>query len=467
MNKQEYLERIDCCIQNGQYKADWNSLKNMPVPEWYRAAKFGIFIHWGLYSVPAFNNEWYSRNMHIKDSPEYKHHTATYGMHENFGYRDFIPMFKGEKFNAGDWLDLFAESGAKYIMPVAEHHDGFQMYKSALSSFNAFETGPKRDVLGELKLAAEQRGIRFCASSHRIEHWWFLNGEAHFDQHDLYPPAEYTPSREFMDDWLVRTAELIDNYRPAVLYFDWWVQIAAMKPYLKKIAAYYYNRGLEWGTPVAINYKHDAFAFGSAVLDIERGQFASAKPYFWQTCASAATNSWCYTASNHYKTSSSILCDLVDIVSKNGSLLLNIGPKASGEIPEEEVKILREIGAWLAVNGEGIYGTNSFRTFGEGPTQIKEGHNTDGTEKQFTGEDIRFTQSGANLYAIILKYPEDGVIRIKSLAERSPDFSGIIKSVEILGFDEKPNYKRDEKALTLKTKNVLSGNPVVFKIEIN
>ncbi|MCL2638373.1 MAG: alpha-L-fucosidase [Oscillospiraceae bacterium] len=487
MTKKEYLNQIDSVINGGQYKDNWDSMKSVPVPEWYKNAKFGIFIHWGLYSVPAFNNEWYSRNMYIKDSPEFKHHIETYGEHKSFGYKDFIPLFKAEEFNADEWLDLFVQAGAKYVMPVAEHHDGFQMYKSEISRFNAAEMGPERDVLGELKLAAEKRGVRLCASSHRIEHWWFFgNGrefesdicgdfkegdfywasvpENNLDHYDIYTPE---PSKEFMEDWLVRTAELIDNYQPAVLYFDWWVQIKAMKPYLKKIAAYYYNRGLEWGKPVAINYKHDAFAFGSAVLDVERGQFASMKPYFWQTCASAATNSWCYTQKNYYKKSSAIIRDLVDIVSKNGSLLLNIGPKASGEIPEEEVAILREIGAWLAVNGEAIYDTNCFRTFGEGPTQIKEGHFTDGEEKQFTSEDIRFTQNGASLYAVVLIYPESGVVKIKTLAERSHDFFSIIKDVEVLGFDEKPVFTRDNDALTIETKTVSSANPVVFKITID
>jgi alpha-L-fucosidase len=490
MNKNERLKRIDEVIASGRYKDDWDSMKSIPVPEWYRNAKFGIFIHWGLYSVPAFNNEWYSRNMYVKDSPEYKHHIETYGEHKNFGYKDFIPMFKAEKFCADEWLDLFAQSGAKYIMPVAEHHDGFQMYKSDISRFNAAEMGPGRDVCGELKAAADKRGIRFCASSHRIEHWWFFgNGrefesdikgefkegdfywasvsESGLDHYDICGLGARTPSAEFMEDWLVRTAELIDNYQPAVLYFDWWVQIEAMKPYLKKIAAYYYNRGLEWGKPVAINYKHDAFAFGSAVLDVERGQFAAMKPYFWQTCTSAATNSWCYTNKNWYKTSSAILRDLADIVSKNGSLLLNIGPKASGEIPEDEVKILSEIGGWLKINGEAIYDTSTFRTFGEGPTEIKEGHFTDGEEKQFTSGDIRFTQNGASLYAIVLKYPEDGKVRIRTLAERSPDFFSLIKDIEVLGFAEKPVFTRDREALVIETKGVKSENPVVFKIKID
>jgi len=462
MNKTEYLKQIDRVIERGQYKDNWDSMRDIPIPEWYKNAKFGLFVHWGLYSIPAFKNEWYARNMHIKDSLEYNHHCETYG--SDFAYKDFVPLFKAEKFSADEWLELFEKSGAKYLMPVAEHHDGFQMYKSALSEFNVFNMGAKRDILGELKQASKKRGIRFCASSHRIENWWFLDGEAHFDQHCLYPPSP--PSAEFMEDWLVRTAELIDNYQPEILYFDWWIQITAMKPYVKKISAYYYNRGLEWGKPAAINYKHDAFAFGCAVLDVERGQFASVKPNFWQTCASMATNSWCYTSTNIYKSSRSIICDLIDIVSKNGSLLLNVGPKASGEISDEEQKILLEIGDWLDVNGESIYNTRPFRIFGEGVTEIKEGHNTDGTEKPFTSQDIRFTQNGNCIYAAVLKYPEEGIVRIKSLAERAPDFHGIIENISVLGFGETPDIIRTSDYLELKTKSIKSEFPVVFKITI-
>ena len=485
MTKQEYLQHIDEVIANGKYKDNWDSMKNMQIPEWYRNAKFGLFIHWGLYSVPAFNNEWYSRLMYVEGTPEYEHHIKTYGAHKDFGYKDFIPMFKAEKFNAEEWLELFERSGAKYIMPVAEHHDGFQMYKSDYSRFNAAEMGPCRDIIAELKAASKKHNIKFCTSSHRIEHWWFFwhgtqyesdvgkdltpddfywAAQQEYDHYDLYCPG---PSREYIEDWLVRCCELVDKYQPSVLYFDWWIQIKAMKPWLKKFAAYYYNRGLEWGKPVVINYKHDAFAYGTAVLDVERGQFASMRQNYWQTCTSAAHNSWCYTNQNNWKSSRAIIQDLIDIVSKNGSLLLNIGPKASGEIAEEEVKILNEIGSWLRVNGEAIYGTSCFRTFGEGSFQIKEGHFTDGEEKKFTSEDIRFTQNGSIVYASVLDYPEDGVVKIKTLAEHSPDFFGIIKDIKILGFDEKPEYVRHKGALTIKTNNVKSEYPVVFKIFID
>lgn len=485
-DRKKYLKKIDSVIENGKYKDNWDSMRNIEIPQWYENAKFGIFIHWGIYSVPAFGNEWYPRNMYIKDSREYNHHIETYGKHTEFGYKDFIPMFTAEKFNAEEWLDLFESSGAKYIMPVAEHHDGFQMYKSEVSKWNAYEMGPKRDVVGELKLAADKRDIRLCVSSHRIEHWFFMGHGKEFesdikeplgpddlywasmqepDHQNLYPECE--PSEEYMEDWLIRCCELVDNYKPAVFYFDWWIHIAALKPYLKKFAAYYYNRMSEWGKIGAINYKHDAFAYGSAVLDIERGQFSSIRPNFWQTCTPIANNSWGYTENNRYRNSSDILRNLVDIVSKNGCLLLNVGPKSDGTIPDGDKKVLLEIGEWLKVNGEAIYGTSYFRTFGEGPTEIREGQFTDMRPRGFTSEDIRFTQNGSNLYATVLVYPEDGIVNIKSLASRAHNFHGIIKDISVLGFDEKPEYERTNEKLTIRTKTVKSGAPVVFKIKID
>lgn len=169
-----YLQKIEEVIQNGPYNDTWESLSEYQVPKWYRKAKFGIFIHWGIYSVPAFGSEWYSRNMYMQGSKEYQHHIQTYGKHSEFGYKDFIPMFKAEKFNADEWAELFANAGARYVVPVAEHHDGFQMYKSDISRWNAYEMGPKRDVLGELKESFAKRGMVTGASSHRYEHWFFM-----------------------------------------------------------------------------------------------------------------------------------------------------------------------------------------------------------------------------------------------------------------------------------------------------
>lgn len=488
MNRERYLKEIDRVVKEGKFKDDWDSLNNYKLADWYRNAKFGIFIHWGVYSVPAFANEWYPRNMYIQGSPEFEHHKKTYGEHKDFGYKDFIPMFKAEKFNPDEWADLFKEAGARYVIPVAEHHDGFQMYRSDLSRYNAYEMGPKRDILGELKEAFEKRNLIFGASSHRVEHAFFMGHGRKFDSdikepltlgdfywpampepglHDLFSPA---PPKEFLDDWLLRTCEIVDRYQPRIVYFDWWIQHYSMKPYLKKFAAYYYNRAAEWGIDVAINYKHDAFMFGSAVVDIERGQFADAKPYFWQTDTSVARNSWCYTENNDYKSAGEIICDLVDVVSKNGTMLLNIGPKADGTIPDEDINILLEIGRWLKVNGEAIYNSKVWRVAEEGPTKIKEGQFTDGKTKVFTPEDIRFTVNGSSIYATVLSYPEDGRVLIKSLAERDasslPHFNGIIKDLSVLGFDEKPVWERKNDALYITTGNVKSDKPVVFKITL-
>jgi alpha-L-fucosidase len=490
MDKKRYLEEIDRVIQKGRFKDNWESLSSFTPPEWYINAKFGIFIHWGVYSVPAFNNEWYPRNMYIQGSEEFKHHIATYGEHKDFGYKDFIPMFQAEKFNADEWAEIFKEAGARYVVPVAEHHDGFQMYKSEISRFNAYDMGPRRDVLGELKTALEKRELVLGASSHRVEHWFFMSHGKKFDSDireplacgDFYWPAmpegdhqdlfsEPSPSKEFLEDWLLRTCEIVDRYRPKLVWFDWWIQHSAVKPYLKKFAAYYYNRADEWGIDAAINYKHDAFMFGCAVVDIERGQFADQKPYFWQTDTAVARNSWCYTENNRYKTAREIICDLVDIVSKNGCLLLNIGPKADGTIPEEDKAILLEIGKWLKINGEAIYDSRIWRVAGEGPTQVEEGQFTDGRSKTFTSEDIRFTVRGSNLYAAVLAFPEDGVVKIRSLGEKNaarlPHFHGIIKDVSVLGFSEKPAWERTEEALILTAKTVKSDKPVVFKITVD
>ncbi len=485
-----YLRIIDEVIEKGFYKDNWNSLTDFDVPLWYKKAKFGIFIHWGLYSVPEYSNEWYSRNMYIQGMPAYEHHIKTYGPQRDFGYKDFIPMFTGNRFDPKEWAKIFKEAGARYVFQVAEHHDGFQMYKSSISSYNAYEMGPKRDVLGELKQALEREGLVFCTSSHRAEHWFFMGHGKNFDSDikeplksgDFYWPAmpepdnqalfsEPYPTDEFLQDWLIRTCEIIDRYKPSILYFDWWVQHAAFKPYLRKLTAYYYNRGLEWGERVAVCYKHDALMFGAGIVDVERGKFADPKPYYWQTDTAVARNSWCYTDTLDYKTSTEIICDLIDIVSKNGNMLLNIGPRADGSIPEKDAGILRDIGVWLKVNGEAIYDSKVWRKSSEGPIKEIEGQFTDNKSRVYTSEDFRFTVRGDCLYAAVMKYPEDGKLTIRSLAEstnqNAPEFHGIISAISILGFNETPVWTRNTEGLFLQTKTVRSNTPIVFKIKIN
>lgn len=483
------LKQMEEIISKGPYFASWESLNQFHTPDWFCDAKFGLFIHWGLYSVPAFHNEWYSRNMYREGTVEFEHHIKTYGLQKDFGYKDFIPIFTASEFNPDKWAALFKESGAKYVFPVAEHHDGFQMYRSEISHFNAFEMGPKRDILGELKTSLEKEEIAFCTSSHRGEHWFFMSGGKTFDSDikeplkkgDFYWPSmpepdhqdlfgKPYPSTEFLEDWLLRTCEIIDSYQPRVLYFDWWIQHESFKPYLMKLAAYYYNQGIRWGKPAAICYKHDAMMFGSGIVEVERGKFADAKPYYWQTDTAVAKNSWCYTDTLEYKDSKDIILNLIDVVSKNGNLLLNIGPKADGTIPEGDEKILKEIGAWLRINGEAIYKSKMFRKSAEGPTKEMEGQFTDNNGVSYTKEDFRFTVKGSDIYVFVMNPEAGGMVQIRSLAQSAnqniPEFHGIIKGVKILGEDKVPEYYTDEKGLFVNIGFNGSKIPIVIRVNI-
>ena len=487
-----WLRHIRQGIEDGPFRPDWDSLSKMQVPDWFRQEKLGIFLHWGLYSVPAFNNEWYSRNMYIQGTPEYEHHIKTFGPQKKFGYKDFIPKLTAEHFDPKEWVRLFREAGAGYVFPVAEHHDGFQMYRSELSSWNSAEMGPHRDIIGELKEAAEAERMHFCTSSHRAEHWWFMGHGMEFDSdvrasmeqvvttpdtvpldkdssnavsldtgssdgfdpnpdpREFYQPAmperdnfdmnsEPAPDEEFLTDWLIRTVELVDRYQPELLYFDWWIQHRAFEPYLKQFLAYYYNLGVRFWRPTAVCYKHDALAFGSGIVEVERGSFPDTKPFPWQTDTAVAWNSWCYTDSLEYKDSGVIIRTLIDVVSRNGNLLLNIGPKADGTIPEGDRKILTELGEWMKVNGEAIRGASPWRISKEGPTEDKDGSFSE-EAKNYTEEDLRFTVNHGDLYVFLMKPPKDGVVRIRSLTRKSlqgeASYLGHIRRVDLLGVEK-------------------------------
>jgi alpha-L-fucosidase len=440
LNIESSLKQIGAVVNAGPYQPTWESLTNYRVPAWYQDAKFGIFIHWGVYSVPAYGNEWYPRHMYIPGTREFNYHREVYGPQNRFGYKDFIPMFKAEKFDPDGWAKLFADAGARFVVPVAEHHDGFAMYDCSFSEWNAAKMGPKRDVVGQLAESSRKANMTFGLSSHRAENYWYFGMGRTFDSdvndpknrglygfampgmtesEDRHNRRSCPPTKEHMDDWLARTCELVDKYRPQLVWFDWWIEHEAFEAYRRHFAAYYYNRAAQWNQPVAINYKYEAFAEGSAVLDIERGQLAGIRPLFWQTDTAVAKNSWGYVKGLEYKTPTSVIHDLIDIVAKNGALLLNIGPRADGTIPEADRDILLEIGRWLRTNGAAIYETRPWKTFGEGPTQVMEGSFTDTKRKPFTASDIRFTTRGETLYAIALGWPEDGKLVIRSLGSDS------------------------------------------------
>ena len=478
------LEEIEEVIEKGPYKDDWQFLSAYRVPEWYEKMKFGIFIHYGLFTVPAYDTEWYPRMMYVKDSKAYRHHIETYGKHSDFGYKDFIPMFKAEHFDAARWAEVFKRSGAQYVVPVAEHHDGFQMYASDLSSYNAADMGPHKNVIGQLKKSVEDAGMVFGVSSHRIEHYFFLGEGRDFDSDikgefkrgDLYWPSvkgphdfdaidgECPPTEEFMQDWLVRTCELIDRYDPRIIYFDWWIQRVELAPYLKKLLAYYYDRAAERGEEVVVNYKHDAIPFGIAVPDVERGQLSSQRSYKWQSDTAMCFNSWSYTKDNKYKEARDVLCDLVDITSKNGTLLLNIGPKEDGTFTKEETDILDTIGKWLKDCGEAVIDSRPYRIFGEGPTEVAEGGFMDGKVKEFTSSDFRFFAGDGSIYAIALRSSSDGIYRIRHFAKKQGFLNARISKISCLNDKSPVSFDHGEECLEIRS-DIATDLPVAFRLD--
>lgn len=473
--------------QTPVFEPNWESIKkNYKDPEWFNDSKFGIFIHWGGYSVPAYGSEWYPRQMYMDtanfsaqlknlgDGPTeiYLHHKKKWGDQKTFGYKDFIPMFKAEKFDPVSWIDLFKKAGAKYVIPVADHHDGFAMYKSNTTRWNAMDMGPKRDVLGELFKEGRKQGLVMGASSHYAFNWSFYNKKDHFDTvdpeySDLYSKkgkdVTEPVSEEFKKLWWNRTVDLIDNYKPDILWFDFYLDIPDFEAYRPKIAAYYYNKGIEWGKEVVINDKnlyHEAFPEGTVIYDLERGKLPGIRKLPWQTDTSIGKNSWGYVTNEEAKTANSLVDDLVDIVSKNGNLLLNVGPKPDGTIPDDQRETLLQIGEWLKTNGEAIYNTEHWKTFGEGPTEVKGGYMSEHNVKEgFTAQDIRFTQKGDKLYAILLDWPSDGKINIKTLGTDSGYAKDLdIKSVRLLGSSSKLDFDQTKEGLLVSNMGEKIGN---------
>jgi alpha-L-fucosidase len=450
------------------YQPTWESLSNHPCPEWFRDAKFGIFIHWGVYSVPGFGSEWYPRWMYLDSTVwglnYYQHHVRTYGTPDKFGYKDFIPMFTAEKFDAGQWADIFKKSGAKYVVPVAEHHDGFAMYNTSLSKWNAVNMGPMRDVIGELADAVRKNDMIFGMSSHRIEHWWFMNNgkrpasDVNDPRYsDFYGPANSEKDQlsiEFMNDWLLRCCELVDKYKPQLFWFDWWIEQPAMEPYRKTFASYYYNRADQWKKGVVINYKNNAFPDNVAVYDIERGSSKATRKYPWQTDTSVGKKSWGWIRDEENKSPDEIIDALIDIVSKNGNLLLNIGPKPDGTISQEQVDVLLAIGNWLKINGDGIYGSRPWIFAEEGPTSITEGSFGDTKPVVYTDKDIRFTSKDNHVYVFCLDVPQTRTITIKSLALNQISLRKII-SIDLLGSQEKIKWVQKADKLIIETPRVI------------
>lgn len=455
------------------YTPDWESLSTYEIPEWFRDAKFGIFIHWGVYAVPAYINEWYPRNMYRKGSKQNVYHLKTYGTLKEFGYKDFIPKFKAENWNPGVWARIFKESGAKYVVPVAEHHDGFPMYDCSYTKYNAMDMGPKRDLIGELLTECRELGLKAGVSSHRAFNWEFYAQEEEFDTWDpayeeLYwkRRTQRWPDEEFIKDWYLRTKELVSKYNPDILWFDFYLDQPEMHNVRYQLAADYYNLSNDWGKDVVLQYKYDIYHPKVGLLDIERGKLSGIRRSPWQTDTSIGYRGWCYIQNPKYKPVGLLVDDLVDIVSKNGNLLLNIGPKPDGTIPDEDQEILGEIGKWLKLNGEAIYSSRPWIKFGEGPSKTTEGAHQERKNKGGTSKDYRFTTKGNTLYAICMDWPDED-FKINSLGmDLTKEYKISIKDISLLGYNSTLNWEQKADHLEIKRPAEKPCNHAfVFKIQ--
>ncbi len=464
------------------YEPTWESLKNHKTPEWFLDAKFGIYCHWGPYSVPAYKTEWYSHYMYVEGHPIRNYHEETYGPLSEFGYKDFIPMFTAEKFNADDWAELFKKAGARFAGPVTEHADGFAMWESKLTKWNAAQMGPKRDVVGELSQAIRKRNMKFVATFHH--QWkfawystWDENSDASNPEYqDLYGPEvqadafefpegdiKHFPEKKFNDEWLEKIKEVVDNYKPDLMYFDNKMKIIPEQSRLEMVS-YFYNRAAANNQDVVLTYKAQDLALGSAVLDLERSRMAEKKEFPWLTDDSIDWGSWCHVAEPDYKSTNRLIDFLVDVVSKNGCVMLNVTPTAQGEIPEPVKQRLLEMGNWLQINGEAIYKTRPWKIFGEGPAEVVEGHLSEHQNPDNTENDIRFTTKNGNLYALVLDTPKEDIL-IRALGENVGLYENKIKNIELLGSSEKIKWKNGEEHLQISLpKEIPCEHAIVFKI---
>lgn len=468
------VKQIPTPMAPGPVKPTWESLtENYQIPDWFKGAKFGIFIHFGIFSVPAHGNEWYEKFMYAggndsvlkvifgndfaRDLNNGSHstrawHTERFGPVDEFGYKDFIPLFKAERFDADAWAVLFKKAGARYVMPGAQHHDNFAMWDSKVTPFNSMQMGPKRDIIGELATAVRKQGMKLGVANHGIENFQFINPPLELaekmkaEQADLYDTkwADFynyadrsdRAMKRFLVNWYERNVELIDKYQPDLIYFDNGVDQRYLDPLKLEIAAYYYNRAKSWGKEVSFTTKKAAFApagtntktIGS-ILDFEGGPPDGIRSGSWVVDRPIGTTSWGYVDGLKAVSAETVIGWLVDTVSKNGTLLLNVSPKADGTIPQDQQDTLLGVGKWLETNGEAIYGTHAWTKFQE------------------TGQDhIYFTVKGRDLYAIVMGQKAAREVAISSLHRGGA--AGAVHSVELLG-DGALRFKQDASGLTV------------------
>ncbi len=442
--------KVSAQTRKQEYQPAFKSLdKANPVPEWFKDAKFGIYFHWGVYSVPAFGNEWYPRTMYIKGSPENKHHIETYGEPSQWPYYYFItgakdkkgnfvqfhPKLKSEggKFDPEEWAQLFADAGAKFAGPVAEHHDGFSMWASKVNPWNAKDMGPKLDLVGLLTKAIRKKNMKVILSMH---HAYNITG--YYD----HVPKTNDPKLQMLFGqqgkkkneafWLAKLKEIIDGYKPDIIYQDFNLHLIS-QPVLLQFLAYYYNEAEKWNKQVVATFK-DGLNTKCAVLDYERGGPPDITDNYWLTDDAVSSSSWCYTKGIKYYSAKSILHSFLDRISKNGDMLLNISPEADGTIPQEQKDILHAMGSWLKKYGEAVYATRAWEIYGEGPTKMGSGYGVMGAPVEGSAKDIRYTRSKdyKTLYAILLGRDKgEKEIVLKSLSSGRINLKNL-ESVELI-----------------------------------
>jgi len=448
-------------MAQGPFAPTWESIqKNYQTPSWFEDAKFGIFMHWGVYSVAAHGPsaaEWYEKHMYAS---ELQWHLENFGDPANgAGYKNLIPLFTAKNWNPDAWAALFKQAGAKFVVPTAEHHDNFANWDSQVTPYNAKRMGPMRDLIGDLAVAVRKQGLKFGVSNHGMENFTFVNPTPELDARlkaakaDLYDPdwvdfyhvadrSDASMAR-FLTDWVNRNLELIDKYQPDILWFDNGVNLRVLDPLKEHVAAYYYNRAKQWGKEVSLSTKYIAYAPSNddtkqigSIIDFEKVSArspAGIRPGPWMV-DDPIGSTWGYSTGMSVASAPSVLGKLIDTVSKGGDFLLNISPMADGTIPEAQQTTLLGIGAWLDVNGDAIYGTRAWTKFSEGGA-------TRGSLS------YHFTMKGDTLYAIASAWPGEQAV-ITSLAKGAMAADGPIK-VELLGHDGALESTQDEQGLKI------------------
>lgn len=483
-------EQSDTAI-SPKFEANWESLsKHEAAPEWFVDSKLGIYFHWGVYSVPAFGNEWYPRRMFEEGDKVMAHHEETYGKVTEFGYHDFVPMFKAEQFDAEDWADLFKQSGAKFAGPVAQHHDGFAMWDSEVNPWNSADKGPNKDILGELFQSLRKRGVKTIATFHHarngqrnatIEKNWKIGYNSHYPYHPDWPTGSTDPELrklygnfesidEFNQYWLDQVNEVVDNYSPDIIWYDSWLNLIP-ENYRQEMAKHYFNHGLETGQELVICHKQNDLPMSLSVLDFEQGGRREIHPMPWMTDITISNQSWSYVEGQTYKEAKLVIRNMIDVWSKNGIVLLNVSPRADGVIPDEQRAVLKDIGDWLKIHSEAVYGTRPFIVHGYGTASADEGkHGGQSATVEYSADDVRFTVSKdtKTLYFFFLGKPQTGErIRVRSLASHRYPTNSPIKKITVLGTEEEVEWELTTNDFYLQLPEVdLNEMATVLKFEL-